>query len=61
MPFVAAQADLEVIIPSEISHTEKDKCDITYTWNLTKQKETHRHREQMYGFTKGERGKEGIN
>ena len=29
-PFVATQADLEIIILSEISHTEKDKYDITY-------------------------------
>ena len=38
MPFVATQSDLEIIKLSEISHTEKDKYDITYMWNLTTQK-----------------------
>ena len=27
--------DLEIILPSEVSQKEKDKCqDITYMWNL---------------------------
>ena len=34
MPFVAAWMYLEMIILSEICQTEKDKYDITYTWNL---------------------------
>ena len=35
MPFVATQMDLEDIMLSEITKTEKDKhCDITYMWNL---------------------------
>ena len=49
--------DLRIIIPSEVSQTEKDKIsyDIAYTWNLKKkmiqmnlyikQKQTHRLRE----------------
>ena len=36
LPFAATWMDLEGIMLSEISQTEKDKilCDITYTWNL---------------------------
>ena len=30
--------DLEVIILSQVSQTEKDKYDITYMWNLKKKK-----------------------
>ena len=42
--------ELEVIILSDGSQKEKDKYDITYMWNLTKQKKTHRHRKQIYGY-----------
>ena len=59
MPFTATQMDLEIIILSEVSDTEKGKSyDITYLQNLkkrkrkmiqmnitTKQKQTHRLRE----------------
>ena len=35
MPFAATQMDLEIIILSEVSQTEKDKYHgITHTWNL---------------------------
>ena len=35
MPFAATRMDLEIIILSEISQTEKEiPYDITYTWNL---------------------------
>ena len=36
MPFEAKWMDLEVVILSEVSQTEKDKLsyDITYMWNL---------------------------
>ena len=34
MPFVVTWIDLEIIILSEVSQTEKDKShDITYMWN----------------------------
>ena len=42
--------------------------DITYMWNLkkmiqmnliTKQKQTHRHREQTYGYQRGQQGAGG--
>ena len=54
--------DLEIIILSEVSQTETDKCDVTYMWNLkkkyiqmnlfAKQKQTHRYRE-IYGYQRG--------
>ena len=35
MPFVATWMDLEMIILSEVSQTEKDKYhEITFMWNL---------------------------
>ena len=38
MPFAATWMDLEIIVLSEVSQTEKDKLsyDITYMWNLKK-------------------------
>ena len=59
MPFAVTWMDLEIIILSEISQTEKDKyhmisliCGIqnmTQTNLSTKQKQTHRHIEQTSG------------
>ena len=34
VPFAATWMDLEIIILSEVSQTEKDKYHITYMWNL---------------------------
>ena len=36
MLFAATWVDLEIVMLSEVSQTEKDKChnDITYMWNL---------------------------
>ena len=35
MPFAATWMDLETVILSEVSHTEKEKYhDIPYVWNL---------------------------
>ena len=56
--------DLEMIILYEVSQTETNQIsyDITHMWNLnkiiqmnlfTKQKQTHRHRKQIYGYQKG--------
>ena len=60
LPFAATWMDLEGIILSEISQTEKDKyCMISHIWNLikhnklvniTKKKQTHRYREQTSGY-----------
>ena len=36
MPFAATWIQLEIIILSEVSQTEKDKYDIAYMWNLNK-------------------------
>ena len=36
MPFAAAWMDLEKIISSEVSQTEKDNYHITSMWNLKK-------------------------
>ena len=59
MPFAATWMQLKIIILSEVSQTEKDKyhmisliCTILklIQMNLfTKQKQTHRHREQTCG------------
>ena len=60
MPF-ATWMDLEMIILSEVSQTEKDKYHTYHLYveskkkmiqmNLfTKQKQTHRHRKQIYGY-----------
>ena len=58
MPFAATWMELEIIL-NEVR--QKDKYhDITYMWNLkhgtketTKQKQTHRHREQTCGCQEG--------
>ena len=34
MQLVATRMELEICVPSEASQKEKDKYDITYTWNL---------------------------
>ena len=36
MSFAATWMDLEIIILSEVSQTEKDKYHIAYMWNLKK-------------------------
>ena len=64
MPFAATCMQLEIIILSEVSQTEKRQIsyDITYVWNLkkmiqmnlfTKQKQTHRLRKQSYSYQRG--------
>ena len=70
MPLAATWMDLEIIILSEVSQTEKDKYHMTLLvsrilkndeMNLfTKQKQTHRRRKQIYGYQRG-KGQEGIN
>ena len=71
MPFAVTWMDLEIIILSEGSQIERQILyDITYMRNLkkmmiqmnlfTKQKQTHRHRKQIYGYQSG-KGAGGIN
>ena len=36
MPLAATWMDLEIVILSEVSQTEKDKYDTAYMWNLKK-------------------------
>ena len=72
MPFAATWMDLEIIILSEVSQTEKRKYHITHMWNLilkmiqmnlfTKQKQTYRYQKETYGYqgeTWGRRDKLG--
>ena len=70
MPFVATWMDLEIIILSEVSQTEKDKLsyDIIYMLTLkndqmklfTKRKQTHTQQKTNSWFPKG-KGGGGIN
>ena len=58
--FTTIWMDLEGIILSEISQTEKDKYyDVPFMWNpkkynklvnITKKKQTHRYKEQTSGY-----------
>ena len=68
MPFTNTWMDLEIIILNEISQKEKDKyhmisliCGIKkIQMNLfTKQKQTHRHRKQTYGYQRGKGMEDG--
>ena len=55
--------DLEIIILSEVSQTEKDKYhDITYIWNLKQGTKEHRHETERFTDAKnrpveGDRGR----
>ena len=70
LPFATICLDimLKGIVLSEISQTENDKHDMmSYMWNLnnktneqTKQKQTHRYREQTGGCQKGRRYGGGV-
>ena len=66
MPFAATWMDLEMIILSEVSQTEKDKYHMIslirgilkkIQMNLfAEQKQTHRYRKQIYGYQRGKQG-----
>ena len=68
MPFAATWMDLEMIILSEVSQTKTNiiwyhlyvEFKKMIQMNLfTKQKQTHRHRKQTYGYQRGKVGAEG--
>ena len=59
MPIAATWKDPEIIILSEVSQTQEDKCHMqSLLWNLKynkenlfiNQKQTHRDRKQIYGY-----------
>ena len=71
MPFAAIWMDLEIITLSEVSqtktnviwyhlHIESKKIVIQMNF-YQKQKQTHRHRKQIYGYQRGKMGEGGIN
>ena len=73
MPFAATWMDLEIIILSEVSQAEKDKYHmISLIYGIlkkkkkiqlnlfTKQKQTHRHRKQTYGYQRGKEGRDKL-
>ena len=53
---------------SKLDRERQILYDITYMWNLkmiqmnlfTKQKQTHRHREQIYDYQRGKRGRDKL-
>ena len=67
LPFAKTWMDLEGIMLSEISHTEKDKycmipliCGILKKANAyNRRKQTHRYREQASGYQWGEGSRGG--
>ena len=68
LPLAATWMDLENILNEMPDRERQILYDITYMWNLkkiqmnlfTKQKHTHRHRKQTYGYQRGKAGG-GIN
>ena len=72
LPFAATWMNLEGIMLSEISQTEKDKYCMIHLYvkskkynklvNITKKKQAHRYREQTSGYQcrEGTGGGEGI-
>ena len=71
MPFAATWKDLEVIILSEVSQTEKGnyhmisfRCGISSMMHVnlfTEWKQTQRHRKQTYGYQRQKEGREWKN
>ena len=58
--------DLENTKLNEISQRKTNTVRCHYVWNLknvndsvSKMKQTHRHRKQIYGYQRGERGEGG--
>ena len=61
MPFAETWMDLEIIVLNEVSQTETNITDHLHVESkkkirtnlFTKQKQTHRHRKQTYGYQRG--------
>ena len=51
MLFAATWMELEILIPSEVSHKEKDKYHITYIWNLINGTNEPIHRKETNSWT----------
>ena len=70
MPFAEMWMDLETVIQSEVSQTQKiniahehiyvESRKMVQMILFAKQKSRHRHREQMYGYQGGKEGVEWI-
>lgn len=70
MQFAAAKLSPKSIVLSEVSQTERQTYDITYTWKLkmietnllthTKEKYIPEHIENKFGYHRG-KGERGIN
>ena len=70
MPFATTWMDLAIIILSEVSQTKKDKyymisliCGILKKGQMnlfTRQRQTHRHRKQTYGYHRGREGRDKL-
>ena len=62
MPFAAIWMELEIVILSQVTQTEKDRYhDITCTWNLKKmvQINVFKKQKQSYGCRKQTQGQQG--
>jgi len=62
MSFISIWMNLEIIILNEEIRQRQISYDMSYIWNLkkkndtnlfAKQKQTHRHRKQTYGYQRG--------
>ena len=61
MVFVATMMDLEITILSEVNQRKTNiiwyhlyvESEKWYKWNYLQNKQTHRHRKQIYGYQRG--------
>ena len=60
MPFAATWVDLDIIMLSEVSQTEKDKYNIAYMWNLKKKDPRPIDIDNQLVVTNGEWGRDKL-
>ena len=63
MPFAAKRMDVKITILSEVSQIGKNKYGVLKrdaNELFTKQKLTHRHTKQTYGYRRGKRGRDKL-